>query len=301
VPPKSPRLAATLARLIALLATASGCCGLGLGRTEPRADAEYTAHIEELREDTPRGFTVVAVPPFIVIGDGPPEAVRADADSVVRWAAQRLKADYFPRDPSEILNVWMFDGEESYLRNTSALFGRTPPSPYGYYSPCDKALIINIALGAGTLVHEMVHAFIEANFPDCPPWFNEGLASLYEQTDEEDGHIHGRVNWRLPGLQRAIQKIQKTQKGRGPRLADVLSASRGEFYGDERGAMYAAARYLCYYLQEKGLLRRFYKEFHARHDDDPTGEETLADVLGAPTVDAIQPDWEAFVLGLSNP
>lgn len=291
----SPRLAAGLARLVAILAAAPGCCGLGLGRVEPRPEAEYAAHIEELREGTPPGFTVVAAPPFIVLGDGPPEAVRADADSVVKWAVERLKADYFTRDPSAILNVWMFDGEESYLRNTSALFGRTPPSPYGYYSPCDKALIINIALGAGTLVHEIVHAFIEANFPDCPPWFNEGLASLYEQTDEKDGHIHGRVNWRLPGLQRAIQN------GRAPRLADVLSASRGEFYGDERGAMYAAARYLCYYLQEKGLLRRFYREFHARRDDDSTGEATLASVLGARSVDAIQPGWEAFVLGLSNP
>jgi len=28
------------------------------------------------------------------------------------------------------------------------------------------------------LVHEIVHPFMRANFPECPAWFNEGLASL---------------------------------------------------------------------------------------------------------------------------
>ena len=32
------------------------------------------------------------------------------------------------------------------------------------------------------LVHEMVHPFMDADFPACPAWFNEGLASLYEQS-----------------------------------------------------------------------------------------------------------------------
>ena len=34
---------------------------------------------------------------------------------------------------------------------------------------------MNISTGGGTLVHEIVHPFIEANFPACPPWLNEGL------------------------------------------------------------------------------------------------------------------------------
>ena len=40
--------------------------------------------------------------------------------------------------------------------------------------------IMNIATGGGTLVHEIVHPYVEANFPGCPAWFNEGLGSLYE-------------------------------------------------------------------------------------------------------------------------
>ena len=73
----------------------------------------------------------------------------------------------------------------------------------------DRALVMNIATGGGTLVHEIVHPFVAANFPDCPAWFNEGLGSLYEQCGEEDGQIHGYTNWRLPGLQAAIRKHRR--------------------------------------------------------------------------------------------
>jgi hypothetical protein len=79
-------------------------------------------------------------------------------------------------------------------------FQSKPTTPYGYYSSTHKALVMNISTGGGTLVHEIVHPFIEANFPNCPAWLNEGLGSLYEQCGEVDGHIHGYTNWRLPGI-----------------------------------------------------------------------------------------------------
>jgi hypothetical protein len=59
---------------------------------------------------------------------------------------------------------------------------------------------MNIQTGGGTLVHEIVLPFMEANFPQCPPWFNEGLGSLYEASSERDGEIIGLLNWRLKGL-----------------------------------------------------------------------------------------------------
>jgi hypothetical protein len=45
---------------------------------------------------------------------------------------------------------------------------------------------------------------MEANFPESPTWFNEGLASLFEHTEDSGGHLRGRVNWRLPGLKAAV-------------------------------------------------------------------------------------------------
>jgi len=219
--------------------------------------------------------------------------VRDDADTVVRWASSRLRASFFALDPGSMLEVWLFNGEESYLRNTSAIFGGRPDTPYGYYSSCDRALIMNVALGYGTLVHEMVHAFMEANFPACPTWFNEGLASLYEQPSERAGHIYGGTNWRLAGLKDAILA------GGVPPFEAITKTGRRAFYGERRGIHYAAARYLCYYLQEKGLLVRFYHRFFAEHAKDPTGFATLREVLGERDMRAFQGRWERFVLELT--
>ncbi len=116
---------------------------------------------------------------------------------------------------------------------------------------------MNIATGGGTLVHEIVHPFMEANFPACPAWFNEGLGSLYEQCRDEDGHIHGSTNWRLAGLQRAIKEDRDLP------FKTFCRLNTRQFYDDEQGVHYAQARYLCYYLQEQNKLRRFYQQFRA--------------------------------------
>jgi excinuclease UvrABC nuclease subunit len=56
---------------------------------------------------------------------------------------------------------------------------------------------------------------------------------------------------------------------------------------------------LCYYLQEQGLLKKFYRRFHADHSRDPSGYRTLQEVLGRRDMDAFQREWEAFVAKLT--
>ncbi len=287
-------LVATAAAMTVAALALWGCCGTGPGRLEPRLAAEYGQRAAALEAEYP-GTTAVVAPPFVVIGDGRADEVQAYAHQVVGWATRLLKKDFFPKDPGKILAIWVFHNDVSYRYRGTALFG-AHPSPYGYYAPCDDAIIVNAGLGAGTLVHEMVHAFMEANFPDAPTWFDEGLASQYEQPEERDGRIRGRTNWRLAPLQ------QKIQTRRIPRLEDLLSMSPSEFRDEDAvGTHYAMARYLCYYLQERDLLVSFYHRFAGRHDDDPSGIETLKEVLSEGDLDALQGRWERFVSELSYP
>ena len=222
-------------------------------------------------------FTIVEMPPFVVIGDEEPDVVHQRAKHTVQWAVDKLKAAYFKKDPTDILDVWLFKDKDSYEENAQKLFKAKPDTPYGYYSSTDKALVMNIATGGGTLVHEIVHPFVAANFPNCPSWFNEGLGSLYEQSGERDGKIVGRTNWRLPGLQKAIQKKKV------PSFETLCNTTDDEFYEKDRGTNYAQARYLCYYLQEKGLLQKFYRRFYANRQKDPGGYATLQNTWAAPT------------------
>ena len=280
-----------------LLALTLCLAGSALGATTN--SPALAARLAEVQKKAPHGFTVFAEPPFVVAGDEPANVVRQRSLHTIRWAVDKLKKDFFQRDPAEVITVWLFKDEASYKKHTASLFHDKPTTPFGYYSETHNALIMNIATGGGTLVHEIVHPFMRANFPKCPAWFNEGMGSLFEQCGDQGGHIHGLPNWRLPALKKALRGGGVLSFQKFTALGDE------EFYGGEKNPHYSQfypqARYLCYYLQERGMLIKFYSEFVAHAAEDPTGYATLQRVLGASDMDAFAKQWAAFTLQLKFP
>lgn len=260
--------------------------------------SEYDAHIDELRvrlaEHGLEDLAIRIEDPFVVIGDGSEEEL-ARSSSTVRWAADKLERDFFDKRPSKILDVYLFSEASSYERGVRALTGESPSTPYGFYSRRHGGLFMNIATGGGTLVHEIVHPYVEADFPNAPPWLNEGLGSLFEQSAEVDGRIVGRTNWRLAGLQRAIQRDELPSFEKLTHLDDTA------FYGDDSGVNYAQARYLLYFLQERGVLVDFYRRFRAARAKDPSGYATLVATLGDVDMDEFKDDWQRYVARLRFP
>jgi hypothetical protein len=274
-----------------LLVGVAACCHVGA------ADRPYTAgELERERksqhERAGAGFESTVVSPFVLVASGPlPKTVRDEAVQTVVWARDLLRADFFAREPGAVITIWVFPDEESYMRGTSAILGTVPDTPYGFYRPCKRELVTNAGLGWGTLVHEMVHAYMDGDFPDAPMWMKEGLASLFEAPRDEGGHIRGGLNWRLPELQRAIADR------RAPSFEQMADAGRGAFSGKQASLYYATARYLCFYLQERGLLLRFYRAFRGRVDSDGSGLATLQDTTTR-NLPSLRADWERFVADL---
>ncbi|HSK02804.1 MAG TPA: hypothetical protein VK932_16245 [Kofleriaceae bacterium] len=262
------------------------------------SSADYAEHVRKLRERLrARGLGHLQIRievPFVVAGDGTPEELERSLETV-RWARDKLEQDFFARRPSKILDVFLFQTAASYERGVEALTGDAPGTPYGFYSSAHGGLFMNISTGGGTLVHEIVHPYVEADFPSAPPWLNEGLGSLFEQSAERDGHIVGRTNWRLAGLQRAIARYAL------PSFRTLTGLGSAAFYDDERGTNYAQSRYLLYYLQEQGLLRDFYRAFRAARAKDPTGYATLVQLLGERDMAAFQRRWAQYVAALRFP
>lgn len=263
------------------------------------SDDDFAQHVADLRMRIKSklgadDFSIVIERPFVVVGDESEEAVRQHATNTVKWAVDHLKRDFFKKDPNEILEVWLFKDDASYRKNARRMFGDNPSTPYGYYSRAHKALIMNISTGGGTLVHELVHPLMEANFPACPPWFNEGMGSLYEQCGTKNGHIYGYTNWRLPGLQRAIREKRLIS------FETLMSMDAQAFYNENLGENYSQARYLCYYLQEKGLLQKFYEEFVSKQSEDPSGFKSLKKILGETDMNSFKIRWENYVLKLTE-
>jgi hypothetical protein len=238
-----------------------------------------------------QGFTVVVQPPFVVIGDESPATVKHHASGILKWSIQLLEAEYFKARPTKLIEIWLFKNEKTFKKGAKKFFGDDPDTPYGYYSSEHDAMVMNIGPGAGTLVHEVVHPYMEANFPGGPAWFNEGLASLYERPTEKKGHIWGLPNWRLPNLKKQIADKSL------PPLEKMLGTTHNQFYEAEFDA-YAYARYLLLYLQEQGKLTAFYEKFVA-DGKDPTGKAALEAILGE-KLETFEPRWRKWAAALKG-
>jgi hypothetical protein len=235
-----------------------------------------------------QGYTILVEPPFVVIGDSPAKEVKRITTGFLRRKVSLLEQEFFAKRPDRVLDVWLFKNRQSFFKGAKKFFNDDPGTPYGYYSPDDNALVMN-ASGLGTLSHELVHPYMEANFPDVPSWFNEGLASLYEQPGEKNGRIVGFPNWRLPNLKKEIKANTL------PKLSKLIGTTRDEFYEASYDS-YAYARYLVYYLQEHGKLQQFYTKFLADRKD-LTGATALTAVLGE-GLDAFEPKWRKWVMAI---
>ncbi len=274
-------------------------CGLPavrLAGAEPAVigPADVAARAREVGEQLGAGFTVLSEGPFVVAGDEPAATVRDHAREIVRWTCTMLRKDFFSADPDAVYSIYLFKDKESYEANALRLFGAKPFTPYGYCSSEHHALVMNISTGGGTLVHEMVHAFMHGNVPSCPVWINEGLASLFEQCALRDGHIIGRVNWRLTGLKEALAADE------APAWAHLAVMTDREFYQVGTAANYATARYLLLWLQERGLLLRFWKAWLAGMKDDPRGLDTVLALFPGEAPAAVEARWREWAGALTD-
>lgn len=64
-----------------------------------------------------------------------------------------------------------------------------------------------------------------------------------------------------------------------------------QFRAEDPGTNYAQARYLCYYLQERGLLRKFHADFVKFQQADSGGYQTLKVFLKEKDMAAFQKRW----------
>src|SRR5438094_853318 len=116
-----------------------------------------------------------------VAGDSNLARLRRFDALTVRESADALEHEFFDARPTTPILIFLFESDESYRRLARKWFGDTDISPYGYFRTRDNIMMMNVATGTGTLVHELTHALMKPDFPDVPDWVNEGMGSLFEQ------------------------------------------------------------------------------------------------------------------------
>jgi hypothetical protein len=80
-------------------------------------------------------------------------------------------------------------------------------------------------------------------------------------------------------------------------LKNLVATSDSEFRGEKEALNYAEARYFCMYLQQRGLLGKFYRKFRDNYKQSPSGEKFLIELLGK-EMDEDEKDWLKWVAGL---
>ena len=217
---------------------------------------------------------IIVRPPFVIGGDLSEAELDRYYVQTILPTKRALDLAYFDHGPDKPLTLLLYSNERAYRDAAWKLDRRNTTNYYGYYIRSDKRIVVNIGTGEGTLAHELAHALGHFDFPNMPEWFDEGLASLYEEADfSEDGlQLNGLSNWRLNHLLSAMQ-----QRRLGT-LESLISAR--EIREEKQAIEYAHARYFCLYLQERGLLPFFYRKFRDRAANDPSGLRTLCEILG---------------------
>jgi hypothetical protein len=241
-------------------------------------EADRARIIALAREELgPQTITVTVDDVFVLIG--PPgwnrAALRA-SEKLVRDAVAAYLHGRFDRGPTRAIAIYLFPSADPYRRYCRSSLHEECISPFGFY--LEGRMIMNAGPGLGTLTHELVHPFVDADFPGAPIWINEGIASLYEApVITAPGEIRGATNWRHPRLLRALASPTE----RTSAALDRLFGMRDEVFRDaDEDLHYAMARYVCQWLDSRKLLWPFYRRWRDTFEKDPTGAQAFVEVVG---------------------
>lgn len=229
--------------------------------------------------------------PYILIGDYETETLDALYHKIILPTQRALNISYFDHQPDSPISIVVLSNQERYQRVASDLDQRKVGSYYGYFQSNEMRIVLNLTTGSGTLGHELTHALAQIDYPDMPEWFDEGLASLHEQSEfsEEGDQLVGVSNWRVQLLLTALDRDQ---------LPGITSLVKQSNISHQQEALtYAYARYFCIYLQEKKLLSAFYRKLRTNQQSDKTGMQTLEQILNVNDLSEVDFDFQKWLTG----
>lgn len=96
--------------------------------------------------------------------------------------------------------IYLVPGSTNVRSYIQKLYGsRISFSPLGFSNFYDNSMVgwLYNAEMVGTLKHELVHLLLRTKFNFLPDWFEEGLATLYEESSfDNTQQLEGKKNWR---------------------------------------------------------------------------------------------------------
>lgn len=243
---------------------------------ETYTNFEYQKVINEQSRIIPDGMSITKFRYFVIFSDMNDELTYKLIDTDIRNTIDAMSNNYVNKLPDIITPIYIFaefdDYKEFVLKNYE--IAENDISPYGFYKISKNVIVIRYVSWKGSLLHEITHRFIKSDFPNAPSWFDEGFASLNEKSTFISGTLIGDFSLRILPLRRALKEDKYTG------LKKLMETNDEELYGQRTSYYYAQARYLLMYLQEKGLLDKYYSLFRDTYDKDNSGISQLKEITG---------------------
>ena len=192
-----------------------------------------------------------------------------------------------PRRPLFIVLLTAGDSRKVFRRGVGGLFNPRAMTLFCSDMPVHKLLRLSV------VTHEFTHALhfadMAARHQQHPIWLIEGLATLFESSDR-NGKAVPRQSHRLAVAQQAARE------GRLLSWPALMKLNHMQFMMRAQLA-YAQARYMLFYMHEKGLLKRFYDEYTAKDNyaRDRSAIDSFQVVFGKP-IEEVERDWKAWLL-----
>ncbi len=210
--------------------------------------------------------------------------------SALEWVTnvffQAIYVRHFKYEPTHPFKIVYFKDKQEFTTYTKS-------TAYGFYQPATKTLFTYTGSGEGTLWHELIHAFVDANINQAiQQWFSEGFASFYEMGGvAENKFVEGYTNWRLPLLQKMLQK---------PTYLPLPTFMAQEDMTEENA--YAKARFIfCYlwvYDKMDEFVQRYLYELSAQYQGEALGKQCCIAIeqLVGKDMKAIEAEYKAWAM-----
>jgi hypothetical protein len=270
---------------------------LGILGTAPLYDlpADVVARSDEARRELGKRAAVETVEDVFVLVTPAGAGSLGETKGLTKKVLEAYFNGRFSKRPAQAISVYLFPDAKPYEAYCQKRWGAACGTPYGFYRPDERRIVMNAGPGIGTLTHELVHPIVETDFPDAPEWLNEGIASLFEAFSmPAPGQVHGVKNWRHPRLLRALRSDKEREHAGLPALFAMNDTT---FRNDDEDLHYATARYLCQWLDQQRKLWPFYQRYRDNHAADPSGKAAFQAVVGKSVADA-NDDWARWVKSL---
>jgi len=243
---------------------------------ETFSNFDYNSIINSQSSKMPAGMSITKFRYFVVFADINDELTYKLIDNDVRNTIEAMTNNYVNKLPDVVTPIFLFEKYDNYKEFVMENYDipENDISPYGFYKISKNVIVVRYVSWKGSILHEITHRFIKSDFPNAPSWFEEGFASLNEKSTFKNGNLIGEFSFRILPLRRAIN--ENTYTG----IKHLMETDDNELYGKRTSYYYAQSRYLLMYLQEKGLLEKYYKTFRDRFNTDNTGITQIEDITG---------------------